>query len=107
MTAMSATWVPDPKGRITAMTTSFRAYVTESTCMRGASSEDRLRPPLIDYEADRVVIAYTVEPLEEVGDSTCIGNPPTELMIELSEPLGERDLVDGGLLPWRDVRSLD
>jgi hypothetical protein len=101
----SATWWLAPGQRINEASTSFLADVTEDACASGQSSKDRLRPPLITYEADRVVVVFTVEPLS--GAQECPSNPSTEVRVELSQPLGERQLLDGGTLPWRDASSPD
>jgi hypothetical protein len=101
----AATWWLGPKQQIKPATTSFLAYVTERECASGRSSEDRLRPPLITYEPDRVVVVFTVEPLS--GAQECPSNPSTEVRVELSQPLGERQLLDGGTLPWRDATTPD
>jgi hypothetical protein len=57
---------------------------------------------VIIYEPDRVVVIFTVDPLPD-GAYTCPGNPPTGVTVELSEPLGDRQLLDGGEFPWRDA----
>jgi hypothetical protein len=81
-------------------TTSFLVDVIERECASGRSSVDRVRPPLIAYQATRVVIAFAVEPLS--GAQECPSNPATRIRVELSEPLGDRMLLDAGELPWRD-----
>jgi len=97
-------WWPDADAPLLPTTTSFLVSVTERSCTSGASSEDRLRPPIIVYEADRIFVTFLVEPLPP-RSYACIVNPSTEVRIELTEPIGDRELVDGGTLPWRDIRS--
>jgi hypothetical protein len=57
----AATWRLGRGQHIKPTSTSFFAYVTEMECASGHSSEDRLRPPIITYEPDRVVVVYSVE----------------------------------------------
>ena len=100
-----ATWQLVSGEDISATTTSFLADVTEVWCAGAASSEDRIRSPVILYEPDRVVVIFTVEPLD--GAQLCPANPPTTVSVDLAEPLGDRQLLDGGMLPWRDPRDPD
>lgn len=100
--AGAATWVLAPGREVEPESTTFEAAVTERACTGGSSSEGRIREPLIIYEPDRVVVIFTVDPLPG-GAYTCPGNPPTLVTVELSEPLGDRQLLDGGEFPWRDA----
>jgi hypothetical protein len=99
----AATWTIVPRQDINAETTTFLADVTETACASGRTSEERIVPPLIIYEPDRVIVTFTVEPLP--GDQECPGNPATRISVRLSEPLGGRQLLDGGTLPFSDPRS--
>lgn len=98
-------WWPDNDQVLLPTTTTILANVTERACAGGQSSEDRLQPPIIAYGEDRIFVTFLVEPLS--GAHTCPSNPPTAVRVELSQPIGNRELVDGGKLPWRDVRSGD
>jgi len=40
-----------------------------------------------------VVVTFYVEP--DPSDASCPGNDETPVVVELFEPLGDRDLVDG------------
>ncbi len=99
--ANSATWVLAPDQDIEPGTRTFLADVTERTCTGGSSSADRMREPVVLYEPDRVVVIFTVDPLPD-GAYGCPGNPPTRVTVELSEPLGDRQLLDGGTFPFGD-----
>lgn len=99
--ANSATWVLAPDQAIEPGTRTFQADVTERECASGRSSEGRIREPLIIYEPNRVIVVFTVDPLPG-GAFHCPSNPPTRVTVELAEPLGERQLLDGGLYPWQD-----
>lgn len=92
--------VPEPSSR------SIDVLVTERECASGRSSVGRVVGPAIRYEADRVLVALGVIP--QAGDfADCQGNPATPMSIELSEPLGNRILVDAGHLPFVDVTTVD
>jgi hypothetical protein len=101
----AATWRLAPEQEIDTATTSFLADVVEWRCTGGQSSEDRVRPPLIAYQPQRVVVVFTVDPPPPPPDNVCIANPATRVSVELSEPLGDRELLDGGALPWHDPNT--
>jgi hypothetical protein len=94
-----ASWVLDPDApQPDAAATTFAALVTERTCTGGQPMGGRLQPPTITYGPDTVVVVFAARPLE--GDAfDCPGNPPTRVVVELREPLGQRELLDGGFFP--------
>ena len=71
--------------------------MTEIACASGQSSEDRIVAPRIVVEEDAITITFAVMPLE--GPQDCQGNPASEVRVELPEPLGDRELRDGGVYP--------
>lgn len=95
----AATWVLGSEN-VEPSATSFVAAVTEMACASGRSSEGRVNEPMILYRPDAVVVIFTVDPLP--GGQNCPSNPPTRVKVELSEPLGDRKLLDGGMYPWGD-----
>lgn len=74
--------------------TSFVAMVTERACASGRDISDLLLPPVIQYGNDAVTVSLYLEPLPG-GAQNCTGTAPARFTIELSEPLGDRQLVDG------------
>ncbi len=98
-----ATWTLDPALPLPdASATSFTALVTERTCTGAQPMLGRLLPPSITYGAESISLVFAARPLE--GEMfTCPGNPSTRVTVELSEPLGGRRLLDGGLFPPRDA----
>lgn len=72
--------------------------VTERACAGGQSSEARVVGPEVAYGVDAVVVTFFVEPLPP-GDVTCQGNPSSLRSVRLSESLGDRSLLDGGVYP--------
>ena len=95
-------WTVDPAAsRPGAETQTFTALVTERDCASGQSSEGRVVGPDILEVGDEVLVTFAVRPLG--GDAqSCQGNPPTRVVVDLGEPLGDRQLLDGGTLPPRD-----
>lgn len=101
LNAAEWTLAGDPPGpEATAVT----ILVSEYSCHDGTTAQ-RLTPPKVEYRDDAVVITTRVEPPE--GEFfTCIGWPPTEVTVELDEPLGDRRLLDGMWWPARDVTQI-
>ena len=82
--------------------TSVPILVTEMGCASGQSSEGRVAEPIVEYTDDAVLLTTRVEPLAGNG-FTCPGNPSTEVTVQLDEPLGDRELLDGMWFPARPV----
>ena len=100
----SATWefapdVPFPNRA----STHFTALVSETTCTGGVRAEGRVLPPAILTSPTEVLVIFAVRPLPpRNGLVTCPGPPPTRVEVSLTEPLGERRLLDGGVSPPND-----
>ncbi|MFN0026835.1 MAG: hypothetical protein ACKV2O_06565 [Acidimicrobiales bacterium] len=77
--------------------TTLHVLVHEQDCASGRPATGRVREPAITYGADRVDIAITTD--RAPGGQDCPSNPATPLIIELSEPLGDRELFDAGREP--------
>lgn len=95
-----ASWALSPDSEITPETTEFVAMVTERACASGQSSEGRVVGPEITYADDAVTVTFGVRP--RGANQDCPSNPPTAVAVTLSEPLGERRLLDGGSDPPRE-----
>jgi hypothetical protein len=97
-----ASWTLDPtEPRPGPDTLTFTALVTERDCASGQSSEGRVVGPDILDIGHEVLVTFAVRPLG--GDmQTCPGNPVTRVVVDLGEPLGDRQLLDGGTLPPGD-----
>jgi hypothetical protein len=74
--------------------TSFTAMVTEQDCSSGREITSLLLPPVIEYLEVQVTVSLYLEPLP-AGAHECQGTLPTPFVIELAEPLGDRQLIDG------------
>jgi hypothetical protein len=97
-----ADWWIDPAGPPRGREASeFDALVLEVSCAGGNSSDGRIAPPFVRYEADAVVLTFGVIPRE--GGQTCPGHPAGSYHVRLDEPIGDRWLLDGGVFPPRDA----
>jgi hypothetical protein len=98
---LAAEWKLSAKVAKTA--TSFRALVTELACASGENASGRMAKPRIEYSETAITITIGVKPLE--GAQDCPANPATPLTIRLEEPLGDRQLFDGGSYPAVEVKQ--
>jgi len=82
--------------------TSVDLLVTERACASGQGAEGRIELVELNETTDQVQLRIGVRPPE--GDAqTCQGSPPTPYTVELSEPLGDRGIVDISVVPPRPV----
>lgn len=72
--------------------TSFTAKVTRLGCSSGVTGH--VRKPTVTTTDDQITVTFTVDPLPE-ATYNCIGNPSSTYLVELGEPIGDRELVDG------------
>jgi hypothetical protein len=77
--------------------TELHALVLERACASGQPADGRIAEPVIEYAEDVVTITIGVRHAE--GDQDCQGNPAVPLTVVLSEPLGDRTLLDGSRVP--------
>ena len=95
---VSATWTLPPKQPHPQPTAvEFVALVTDRICTGGQPVGPRLLPPVITYTEESVFIVFSARPHQ--GLTTCEGEPPTEALVHLREPLGNRNLLDAGVFP--------
>ena len=81
--------------------TSVDLLVHERECASGHSAEGRIELVELNETTEQVQLRVGVRP--RAGDQTCQGNPPTPFTIDLSEPLGDREIVDASVVPPRPV----
>jgi hypothetical protein len=75
--------------------TTLRLGVTRLECSSGETGT--VLEPDVQFERGRIVIRTDVEPL--TGDTyNCLGNNTVPVVVELTEPVGNRDLVDAACL---------
>jgi hypothetical protein len=95
-----ADWWVDPRaGPMRAESERIPALVLENACASGRTAEGRILPPTVTYAADAITITILVRSL---GEAECPGHPSTPYVIDLDEPIGDRELRDGGQLPPGD-----
>jgi hypothetical protein len=98
----AASWWLDPKaGRPPLDATIVRAFVLEQACASGRSPEGRVLPPAVLRGAVAIWVMFAVRTMS--GDQDCPGNPPLAIQLDLGEPVGVRQLLDGGTFPARDA----
>lgn len=93
----NANWVLDPETAPDPASTELAVWITERNCASGQPPVGRDIIPLVTTEADKVIITVLVEPVD--GGAECPGNPWHPISIDLPEPLGDRSLFDGGVVP--------
>jgi hypothetical protein len=81
--------------------TSIELLVRERACASGARATGRIELVDLRETPDEVSVRIGVRPRE--GAQTCPSNPPTPFVVELSEPLAERNVVDASFVPPRVV----
>ena len=91
--AQPALWWPAPGEVVTPQTKSLDILVMEIECANGEPADGRINEPAIERDDDKVVVTFRVTPL---GEANCPSNPPTTHRVDLGEPLGDRELFDGG-----------
>ena len=88
---------PDP------LSQELRLLVTEETCNGGDDAEGRIKVVSLEETENQVSLVLGVRPTG--GINACPSNPPTPFTVTLSEPLGEREVVDAGLAEPRPVTA--
>ena len=97
-----ATWAEDPSfAAPTEHSVELHILVWESACSGGAPATGRISPPVVDYGPTAVTITLGVRPFAVPSGYlvTCPGPPGTPAILVLGEPLGSRQLLDGGCAP--------
>jgi hypothetical protein len=82
--------------------TALRLGVTRLECAGGETGT--VLEPDVQFERGRIVIRTDVEPLTG-GAYECQGNNTVPVDVELSEPVGNRDLVDAACLGGEAVTT--
>jgi len=78
------------------------AQVNERECASGRDPEPFLHEPLVIETSEKVTIYWTSEPPK---GGNCLGTPPIDMVVELTQPLGTRVVFDGFSYPPREVRA--
>jgi hypothetical protein len=89
-----AEWWVDPADLpIEPDTIVVQGLLNEWACTGGRSPEGRIVGPDVIYTPSKIIVTFYVRPLE--GPQTCPSNPTHPVEITLTEPLGDRTLIDG------------
>jgi hypothetical protein len=83
--------IPDPETR------ELSVLVTELGCASGNSPEGRIVPAAIIYSEEAVTVIFGTRP--PPGAQTCLQGPAAPATVTLHEPLGDRRLFDGHVIP--------
>ena len=94
----SAVVALDPAAATDADSTQLALLVTERECNSGRDAEGRIELVSLQETADAVIVRIAVSPHTEDAAHTCQSNPPTPFTVELAEPLGDREVLDGSLV---------
>jgi hypothetical protein len=91
----AAVWDVDAAGPPAPSATAMTALVTRLGCSGGETG--KVLEPVVVADAEQVVVTFSVEPLPNDA-YPCPGNDSVPYVVELGEPLGNRELVDGACL---------
>jgi hypothetical protein len=78
---------------ISTASSSFTAHVMRLGCSGGQTGT--VLPPEIVWSDDQVSVTFGVEALPQDVAYTCPGNDAVSFVVELGQPIGQRQLVDG------------
>jgi photosystem II stability/assembly factor-like uncharacterized protein len=84
-------WVDPQQLPIPPGATTIKGFLQERECASRQSPADRVVGPVIEYRSDAVVITFRVRPI----GGECPSNPAFPVTITLTEPIGNRSIVDG------------
>lgn len=85
--------------------TTIDVLVSEIECTGARDPEPFLGEPVVIETVEAVTVFWTTEAM--TGDATCPGNPWVPKSVQLEQPLGDRDLLDGSTYPAQLVRTVE
>ena len=91
-----ASWELDRATLPAADATRFSIAAREESCANGKPPAKRALPAIVDETATTVTITLLVRRLD---NADCQKSPTYAVEIELSQPIGERTLLDGSAYP--------
>lgn len=87
-----ATWELADGAGVSVKSTTIEVLATRLACASGVTGA--LEDPVVAYGGDEIVIR--IDAVDNgVDAATCQGNDAVPVSVALSEPVGDRDLVDG------------
>jgi len=81
--------------------TAVQVSLSEQQCTSSRDPDPYLHQPVVEERSDAVVVYWTTTPF--VGGADCAGNPVVTRTMELEEPLGTRQILDGSVYPPQPV----
>jgi hypothetical protein len=94
------TWELAEGQKLTPATRTIEVNLGPGECASGRSQNERVQKPEFREQQGKLLLSLWLRPLPP-GGYTCEGTSEPPLKIELPEPLGERELRDGGTYPPR------
>jgi hypothetical protein len=94
-------WVNPASLPLAADAKSISGFIREQACASGQSPEGRIQGPRIEYGTSSITVTFGVTKVGPAAE--CPSNPKYSITIFLAEPLGNRNLLDGGSDPPRDA----
>ena len=91
----TAVWKIDPNTPPMPASERFIALVARLACNDGVTGE--VLPPDVAIRRTEVVITFKVAPAKP-GFHNCLGNHPVAQSVNVGQPIGDRQLVDGACL---------
>jgi hypothetical protein len=96
-----AEWELNPEIQTRPTDGTVSLLILENACASGIDPRPRLETPEVVYDDTSITIALFVR-WPAGGPKavfTCIGPPPVPIAVELEEPVGNRELIDGAVYP--------
>ena len=100
--AAPGVWELDPSQPAPRTAAGFTALVTRLGCNGGVTGE--VARPHIEMTASQIVVTFQVTPGDPEA-ATCPSNQPVPYLVELGEPVGGRQLIDGRCLPGGEAET--
>ena len=97
----AAVWAIDPSQSVTSSSESLTVAVMRLGCNGGVTGP--VRRPSIQISQSNIVVTFTVEPLPPGTGARCPGNDQVAYTLDLGEPIGDRQLVDGACVTDGDA----
>ncbi len=89
-------WTVAPGFPFDGPTRTLHVNVLEWACASAQTPQGRILPPRIEYDADAIYISIRIKTL---ASATCPGNAPYLYTFDLSQPVGDRTLIDSDFPP--------
>lgn len=96
----------DEQPPLSPQTRRVKVHLGPGECNDGKSQNDRLQKPEFREQNGKLIMTLWLRPVSP-GFHTCVGLIEPPVVIELPEPLGERELLDGGTYPPRPAAEPD